>query len=419
MARDQAGVEQAVAAVVEPELGLPLGDIGAVRGVHSRRHRAEIALVLPVAAWPNQDRIRDLVRAAAAGVDGIDDVAVQIGVMDDDDRAALRRRLRDDMDGPDGDAGPGAGGSDGHGGGHGGGGGDHGHGGGGGGGGHGGHGHGHGDATPTPRFLRPESPTRLIGISSGKGGVGKSSVTVNLAVALARLGKRVGVLDADVYGFSVPKMLGADHDPIVLGDLVIPAAAYGVRVLSMGFFVPDDQPVIWRGPMLHKAIEQFLGDAWWGQPDLLLVDMPPGTGDVTLSLAQVMPRSEILVVTTPQPAAQRVAQRSAYAARKLRLSVRGVIENMSWFTGDDGTRYDLFGSGGGQALADDLGIPLLGQLPLVPALRQGGDEGRPVAAADPDGEVGRAFSALAQRIAGMGPARVYRRELAVRQSGAG
>ncbi len=399
MARDQAGLEQVVAAVVEPELGLPLGTIGAVRGVRSRRRRAEVALVLPVAGWPNQDRIRDLVRSAATGVDGIDDVAIEIGVMDDDDRTALRRRLRDDMEGPDaGDVGSESNGHDGH---------DHGGGGGGG-------GHGHGDATPTPRFLRAESSTRLIGISSGKGGVGKSSVTVNLAVALARLGYRVGVLDADVYGFSIPKMFGADHDPIVLGDLVIPAAAHGVRVLSMGFFVPDDQPVIWRGPMLHKAIEQFLGDAWWGEPDILLVDMPPGTGDVTLSLAQVMPRSEILVITTPQPAAQRVAQRSAYAARKLRLSVRGVIENMSWFTGDDGTRYELFGAGGGQALADDLGVPLLGQLPLVPALRQGGDDGHPIVATDPDGEVGQAFTTLAERIAGMGPARVYRRELTVR-----
>jgi len=416
MAREQMALEQVVAAVVEPELGLTLGDIGAVRGVRSRRHRAEVALVLPVAAWPDQEGIRESVRAAAAGVDGIDDVAVEIGVMDDDDRAALRRRLRIDMEGADtegSDADQGTNGANGHG---------HGDQGGQGHGEQGGHGHAHGgqgDEAQTPRFLRPESSTRLIGISSGKGGVGKSSVTVNLAVALARLGHRVGVLDADVYGFSVPKMLGADHDPIVLGDLVIPAAAHGVRVLSMGFFVPDDQPVIWRGPMLHKAIEQFLGDAWWGEPDLLLVDMPPGTGDVTLSLAQVMPRSEILVVTTPQPAAQRVAQRSAYAARKLRLSVRGVVENMSWFTGDDGQRYELFGSGGGQALADDLGVPLLGQLPLVPALREGGDTGLPIAAADPDGEVGQAFSALARRIAGMGPARVYRRELAVRQTAAG
>jgi len=267
---------------------------------------------------------------------------------------------------------------------------------------------------PGPAFLRPGSATRVIGISSGKGGVGKSSVTVNLALALARAGHRVGVLDADVYGFSVPKMLGADHDPVILGDLVVPTAVHGVRVLSMGFFVPDDQPVIWRGPMLHKAIEQFLADAYWGEPDYLLVDMPPGTGDVTLSLAQVMPRAEVVVVTTPQPAAQRVAQRSAYAARKLKLSVRGVVENMSWFTGDDGRRYELFGRGGGEALAHDLGVPLLGQVPLVQAVREGGDTGVPAVVADPDGEAATVFAALADRVAEMGPARVYRRELTVR-----
>jgi ATP-binding protein involved in chromosome partitioning len=398
MARDQVELEQVIGAVVDPELGLSLHEMGAVRSVRARRRRAEVSLVLPVAAWPGQDDLRDAVRVAAETA-GADEIVVDVGVMDDAERAALRGRLRRDMGGPD-DGAAGNGNGDG----------------GSGDGGHGGHGHDHGGESATPRFLQAGSRTRLIGISSGKGGVGKSSVTVNLAVALARLGHRVGVLDADVYGFSVPKMLGADRDPIVLGDLVIPTTAHGVRVLSMGFFVPDDQPVIWRGPMLHKAIEQFLGDAYWGEPDLLLVDMPPGTGDVTLSLAQVMPRSEILVVTTPQPAAQRVAQRSAYAARKLRLSVRGVIENMSWFTGDDGTRYELFGRGGGQALADDLGVPLLGQLPLVPALRQGGDDGRPIVAAEPDSDVAVAFDALARRLAALGPARVYRRELAVRQT---
>ncbi len=396
MARDQVELEQAIGAVVDPELDLSLHEMGAVRSVRARRRRAEVSLVLPVAAWPGQDHLRDAVQAAAEAA-GADDVAVDVGVMDDAERAALRGRLRQDMEGPDDGAAGNGNGDEGHG--------DRGHG-----------GHDHGGEPATPRFLQAGSRTRLIGVSSGKGGVGKSSVTVNLAVALARLGHRVGILDADVYGFSVPKMLGADRDPIVLGDLVIPTTAHGVRVLSMGFFVPDDQPVIWRGPMLHKAIEQFLGDAYWGEPDLLLVDMPPGTGDVTLSLAQVMPRSEILVVTTPQPAAQRVAQRSAYAARKLRLSVRGVIENMSWFTGDDGTRYELFGRGGGQALADDLGVPLLAQLPLVPALRQGGDDGRPIVVAEPDSDVAMAFDALARRLAALGPARVYRRELAVRQS---
>jgi ATP-binding protein involved in chromosome partitioning len=251
-------------------------------------------------------------------------------------------------------------------------------------------------------------------VSSGKGGVGKSSVTVNLAVALAARGLEVGLLDADVYGFSAPKMLGVTRSPVAVDDLLVPPVVHGVRCLSMGFFVPDDQPVIWRGPMLHKALEQFLVDAYWGEPDFLLLDMPPGTGDVALSLGQYLPRTEILVVTTPQPAAQRVAQRSAYAARRLKLAVRGVIENMSWFTGDDGTRYELFGSGGGDVLAGALDVPLLGRIPFVPALRQGGDVGVPVRVADPGGEAAAAFDVLAAQLDEMGPARIYRRELNVR-----
>lgn len=396
MAVDQSQLEQAVAAVVDPDLDLALGEAGMVGAVRVRRHRAEVLLALPVAAWPEVDDLRRRVAEAATAVPGVEEAAVEVAVMDDAGRAALRARLGRSMGreaggdhaGGDHAGGDQAGGQ--------------------------GHGHGHGQPAATPAFLRPDSKTRVVGVSSGKGGVGKSSVTVNLAVALARQGQRVGVLDADVYGFSVPKMLGVEHDPVILGDLVVPAHVHGVRVLSMGFFVPDDQPVIWRGPMLHKAIEQFLGDAYWGDPDVLLVDMPPGTGDVTLSLAQQMTRAEILVVTTPQPAAQRVAQRSAYAARKLKLSVRGVVENMSWFTGDDGTRYELFGRGGGQALADELGVPLLGQVPLVPALREGGDVGVPVGVADPGGEAAAAFDALARSLVSLGPARVYRRELTVR-----
>jgi ATP-binding protein involved in chromosome partitioning len=379
MASHDAPLEQAVAGVVEPELGLPLGAVAMVRSTLVRRHRAEVVLALPTATWPGQGELVGLVRARASEVPGVAEVTVETAVMDDVERGALRRRLRADMGGDD----------------H-----DH------------DHDHDHGAAS-TPAFLRAGSATRVIGISSGKGGVGKSSVAVNLAVALALSGRRVGILDADVYGFSVPKMLGAERPPVVLGDLVLPATAYGVQCLSMGFFVPDDQPVIWRGPMLHKAIEQFLSDAYWGTPDFLIVDMPPGTGDVALSLAQVMPRAEIVVVTTPQPAAQRVAQRSAFAARKLKLAVRGVIENMSWFTGDDGTRYELFGAGGGAQLAQELAVPLLGTVPLVPAVRQGGDEGRPVVAAEPDSEAARAFTALAVRLAALGPARVYRRELAI------
>ncbi|MDQ1427372.1 MAG: ATP-binding protein involved in chromosome partitioning, partial [Acidimicrobiaceae bacterium] len=253
-----------------------------------------------------------------------------------------------------------------------------------------------------------------LGISSGKGGVGKSSVSVNLAVALAKAGHSVGILDADVYGFSVPKMLGISADPVVIDDMIIPPVAYGVGCISIGFFVGDDQPVMWRGPMLHKALEQFLVDVYWGDPEFLIVDMPPGTGDVALSMAQYLPRSEIYVVTTPQAAAQRVAQRSALMAKKVNMPLRGVIENMSWFTGDDGKRYELFGHGGGEALAASLDVPLLAQLPLIPELREGGDVGRPITATDPTGEAAVAFEGLAKAIVARGATRVFRPELTIR-----
>jgi len=392
MGIDQPQLEASLGAIVEPELGLPLGATGMLREVKARRRRARIELALPVAAWPGSDELADEVHRVAMAVPGVEEIEFDLTVMRDDERAALRVALRrhmfgvaesDELEEAPAD-------------------------------GHESHGHAHAPAANTPVFLQPDSSTRVIGVSSGKGGVGKSTVTVNLAVALAKSGHRVGLLDADVYGFSVPKMLGTDHDPIILGDVVIPTSAHGVKCLSMGYFVPDDQPVIWRGPMLHKAIQQFLTDAFWGQPDFLLVDMPPGTGDVALTLAEVMPRAEIIVVTTPQPAAQRVAQRSAFAARRLKLSVRGVVENMSWFTGDDGTRYELFGAGGGETLAADLGIPLLGKVPLVTAVRQGADEGRPIVAEAPESETAQAFIAIAERLASLGPARVYRKELSLR-----
>jgi ATP-binding protein involved in chromosome partitioning len=396
MAIDQSQLTAALNGIVEPELGLPLGTIGLLREVRARRRRVRIELALPVAAWPGSDELADEVHRVARAVPGVEEIEFDLTVMRDDERAALRVTLRQQMFGVSADQledEPEA--EEGHEG--------HGHG-----------GHGHGAEAATPVFLQPDSTTRVIGVSSGKGGVGKSTVTVNLAVALARSGHSVGLLDADVYGFSVPKMLGTDHDPIILGDVVIPTSAHGVKCLSMGYFVPDDQPVIWRGPMLHKAIQQFLTDAFWGQPDFLLIDMPPGTGDVALTLADVMPRAEIIVVTTPQAAAQRVAQRSAFAARRLKLSVRGVVENMSWFTGDDGTRYELFGAGGGDTLAADLGIPLLGKVPLVTAVRQGADEGKPIVAVDPQSDTAQAFIAIADRLASLGPARVYRKELSLR-----
>ena len=394
MSIDESQVAAAVAHVADPELRRPLGELGMVGPVRTKRKKATVELALPVAHYPQVDELTARVRAAVARVEGVDEVLVDTAVMDDEARAHLRMLLRGDaVDGGTMHA------SDD----------DHGH----------DHGHEHGGALGHEegrpnKFMEPRSKTRILGISSGKGGVGKSSVTVNLAVALSRAGYDVGILDADVYGFSVPKMLGVTTDPLIIGDLVVPPTANGVRCLSMGFFVADDTPVIWRGPMLHKALEQFLVDAYWGEPDFLLIDMPPGTGDVTLSLGQYLTKTEVFVVTTPQAAAQRVAQRSAYAARKLKLAVRGVIENMSWFSGDDGKRYELFGSGGGQLLADDLGVPLLGKIPLVAALREGGDEGVPVVVADPDGEAAALFTELGATIASLGPARVYRRELTVR-----
>jgi ATP-binding protein involved in chromosome partitioning len=387
---DESQVTAEVGAVADPELRRPLEELGMVGSVQVKRKKVIVEIALPVAHYPQADELERRVRQAAGSLKGVEEVSVGHTVMDEGTRARLRMLLRGEAV----EGGTQHAADDGH-----------------------GHAHGaqlgHEEGRPN-RFMSPRSKTRILGIASGKGGVGKSSVTVNLAVTLARMGHDVGILDADVYGFSVPGMLGVHSDPLIIGDLVVPPAANGVRCLSMGYFVPDDTPVIWRGPMLHKALEQFLVDAYWGEPDFLLVDMPPGTGDVTLSLGQYLTKTEVYVVTTPQPAAERVAQRSAYAARKLKLTVRGVIENMSWFTGDDGRRYELFGAGGGRQLADELGVPLLAQVPLVPGLRQGGDDGTPVVIARPEGEAAAVFGALANAVVALGPARVYRQELTVR-----
>jgi ATP-binding protein involved in chromosome partitioning len=222
------------------------------------------------------------------------------------------------------------------------------------------------------------------------------------------------VLDADIYGHSIPNMLGIRQKPVVVDKMIIPPVAHDLRLMSIGFFLDDNQPVMWRGPMLHRALEQFLQDVHWGEIDVLVVDMPPGTGDIALSMAQFLPRAEVVIVTTPQPAAQKVAQRAAYMARKVNLQVIGVIENMSWFRCDHDTSYPLFGEGGGQELADQLEVPLLGQVPLVPELRAGGDDGLPIVVANPDDESSVAFRSIAERLdVELAPKRRYRTELKI------
>jgi ATP-binding protein involved in chromosome partitioning len=350
--------------VEDPELHRSIVDLGMVRSIDPAPDgRVRVLVALTVPGCPLRNEITRRVTEAVTALDGVAGVDVDFTVMTDDEREALRAKLQGDRSGhvhsqP----------------------------------------HGHAEGRPIP-FAQPGSRTRPLFISSGKGGVGKSSVTTNLAVALAARGHSVGIVDADIYGFSIPRMLGAEREPTVIDDMLVPPEAWGVRCISIGYFVPDGQAVIWRGPMLHKALEQFLTDVYWDEPDFLLVDMPPGTGDIAISLSQYLPRGEVYVVTTPQPAAQKVARLSAAMAQKVNLPVRGVIENMSWFTGDDGKRYEIFGAGGGAELAGSLGVPLLAQLPIVPALREGADEGTPIAAVAPDSEAGRAFHQLAERIA--------------------
>jgi len=365
--------------VEDPELHRSIVDLGMVRRAELVADGvASVLVALTVAGCPLRNEITSRVDAALLALDGVTAVDLEFTVMTDEEREDLRTKLQGN-----------------------------------------GHGHAHGQpqghatGRPVP-FNQPGSRTRPLLISSGKGGVGKSSVATNLAVALAARGHSVGVVDADIYGFSIPRMLGANSEPVVIDEMLLPTEAWGVRCMSIGYFVPEGQAVIWRGPMLHKALEQFLSDVFWDDPDFLVVDMPPGTGDIAISLSQYLPRGEVYVVTTPQPAAQQVARLSAAMAAKVNLTVRGVIENMSWFTGDDGKRYEIFGSGGGAELAAELDVPLLAQLPLVPELRQGGDDGRPIAAVDPQGEAGAAFHRLAEQIAvDLRPKKVFSEALRV------
>ncbi|HEU4481166.1 MAG TPA: P-loop NTPase [Actinomycetota bacterium] len=258
--------------------------------------------------------------------------------------------------------------------------------------------------TPAP-FARSDSPTQVIAIGSGKGGVGKSTTTVNIAASLAKQGHTVGLLDADVWGFSIPRMLGIYERPTVVEDMIMPPEMFGVKVVSIGLFTAEDNPVVWRGPMLHKALQQFLTDVHWDEPDYLLVDLPPGTGDVSISIAQFLPGASMVIVTTPQAVAERVAQRAGFMAEKTGLKVAGIVENMSYFRGDDGKRYEIFGSGGGRELADKLNVPLLGEIPLDPELRRLADVGAPIVLQAPDSEVAQALDVAAKELVNLLPPR--------------
>ena len=369
-------VIDALRPVEDPELHRSIVDLGMVRDIVVAADSISLTVVLTVPGCPLRNEIQNRVTGALAPLAGGAPVNISFGVMTDAERENVRRTLHGDPRATAGQS----------------------------------QAQGHAEGRSVP-FAAKDSKTRPLLISSGKGGVGKSSVTTNLAVALAARGHSVGIVDADIYGFSIPRMLGADREPVVIDSMLVPPENHGVRCISIGYFVPDGEAVIWRGPMLHKALEQFLTDVFWDEPDYLLVDMPPGTGDIAISLSQYLPKGEVFVVTTPQEAAQKVARLSAAMAKKVNLPVRGVIENMSWFTGDDGKRYELFGAGGGTALADELGVPLLAQIPLVPLLREGGDAGAPIAAVAPESEAGKAFHALAAQIEEMRPKKVFSNSL--------
>jgi ATP-binding protein involved in chromosome partitioning len=336
-------VQAALAGVDDPEIRRPITELGMVSDVQIGPDGAvDVEVLLTVAGCPMKDTLTRDVTAAVTAVEGVDGVTVRLGVMSEEQRRGLREMLRG------------------------------------------------GGAEPVIPFAEAGSLTRVYAVASGKGGVGKSSVTVNLAAAMAADGLRVGVVDADVYGFSVPRMLGVQHRPTQVDDMILPPLAHDVKVISIGMFVPGNQPVVWRGPMLHRALQQFLADVFWGDLDVLLLDLPPGTGDIAISVAQLIPGAEILVVTTPQQAAAEVAERAGAIALQTHQQIVGVVENMSWLEQADGSRLELFGSGGGQAVADSLTravgaqVPLLGQVPIDVRVREGGDNGTPVVLADPD-----------------------------------
>jgi ATP-binding protein involved in chromosome partitioning len=351
-------VNAALATVIDPELRRPITELGMVDSVQvSDDGKVTVAVLLTIAGCPLRDTITADSQKALFAVPGVTAVDVELKVMDQAQRDALKEKLR------------GAGGQ-----------------------------------RRIP-FNEPDSLTRVYAVASGKGGVGKSSVTVNLATALAAQGLRVGIVDADVYGFSVPALMGITQAPTQVDDMILPPVAYGVKVISIGMFVTGNQPVAWRGPMLHRALEQFLTDVYFGDLDALFLDLPPGTGDIAISVAQLLPKAEILVVTTPQAAAADVAERAGAIATQTGQKIAGVIENMSYLEMPDGGRMELFGSGGGAVLTERLSatvgtdVPLLGQIPLDIQLREGGDTGVPIVLGQPGSAGAVALAGIAGQLA--------------------
>ena len=346
--------------VQDPEIRRPLTEIGMVKSaVVEPDGTARVAIYLTVSGCPMKDTLTNDITAAVSPLPGVTSVVVELDVMSTEQRQELQTLLRGD------------------------------------------------NPTRDIPFAMPGSLTRVFAVASGKGGVGKSSVTVNLAVAMAAKGLRVGVVDADIYGLSVPRMLGVEHRPTQVEQMIMPPSAHGVKVISIGMFTKDNTPVVWRGSMLHRALQQFLADVYWGDLDYLLMDLPPGTGDIAISVAQLVPSAEILVVTTPQLAAQEVAERAGSIALQTHQRIAGVVENMSYLPCPHcGDRIDVFGSGGGQAVATSLSrllgaeVPLLGQVPIDVRLREGGDNGRPLVLDDPDAPAAKELARVCDALTG-------------------
>ena len=346
MAPSRDEILEALAGVIDPELGRSVVELDMVRDVSIDGGSVAVTIALTVPGCPLRASFQEQVERQVLPVPGVERVSLDFDVMTPDEKAALTTKLR-------------------------------------------------GDVTERTRGISVDASTRILAVASGKGGVGKSSLTVNLAAALGTLGQRVGVLDADIYGYSIPRMLGVHQRPVAVDQMIVPPVRGDLKVMSIGFFLDDNAPIMWRGPMLHKALEQFLSDVHWGELDWLVVDMPPGTGDVSISLGQLLPRAEVVVVTTPQRAAQEVAVRAAEMARKTNMRLLGVVENMSYLVGSG---EQVFGEGGGEALAAEIGVPLIGRVPLDPALGVAADEGDPIVLRDPEAESARAILAVAEAI---------------------